>query len=94
MNKWQEYYINKYHDGKMPRTKKGRRNVQMLEKIRSQVIVEFPDFHGANGFIPAHTETFVVTETDCNIPEGRISVTVLLSNLPLWASRECKISTK
>mgnify|MGYP003309420572 CR=1 FL=1 len=94
MNRWQEYYIKKYHNGKMPRTKKGKRNIQILEKIKSKVTVNFPDFYGEYGFVPAHKETFVVTETDCNIPEGRISVTALLINLPLWVSMECKITTK
>ena len=94
MNKWQQYYINKYHNGKMPRSKKGKIDMALLGKIKNQVIVAFPDNYGPDGFIAAHTETFLVTEKDCNIPGGTISVTALLNNIPHWIALECKITTK
>lgn len=84
MNRWQEVYCNEYHNGKMPRTKQGKSDVELLGKIKSQVRVEFPD----------KTETLIVTEDDCDIPNGKISVSVLISNLNLWLSRGYKISTK
>lgn len=94
MNKWQQKYCDEYYNGKMPRSKHGKADMELLGKIKDTVTVEFPDFNGANGFIPAHTDTYVVTEDDCNIPQGRISVTVLISNLNLWISRGYKITTK
>lgn len=94
MNKWQQYYIDKYYNGKMPRSKKGKTDVALLGKIKNQVTVAFPDDYGKDGFKPAHTETFVVTESDCNIPDGKISLTALLNNIPYWISLECKITTK
>ena len=84
MNRWQEVYCNEYHNGKMPRTKQGKADVELLGKVKSQVRVEFPD----------RTETLIVTENDCDIPNGKISVSVLISNLNLWLSRGYKISTK
>ena len=94
MNKWQQKYCDEYYKGKMPRNKQGKADVELLGKIKDTVTVEFPDFNGANGYIPAHTDTYVVTEDDCNIPQGRISVVVLISNLNLWMSRGYKITTK
>ena len=94
MNRWQKVYCDTYHNGKTPRTKQGKADVELLGKIKSQVTVEFPDFNGANGFKPAHTETYTVTENECNMPNGKISVSVLISNLNLWLSRGYKISTK
>lgn len=94
MNKWQKTYCDIHYKGKMPRTKQGKADVELLGKIKSQVIVEFPDFNGANGFKPAHTEIFTVTENDCDIPNGKISVDILISNLNLWISRNYKIYTK
>lgn len=93
MNKWQEKYCNEYYNGKIPRSKKGKEDYEFLGKIKSKVTVEFPEFNGANGIIPAHTDTYIVTENDCNIPEGKISVTILIGNLKLWMSRGYKITT-
>lgn len=94
MNNWQKVYCDTYHNGKTPRSKTGKQDMELLGKIKSQVIVEFPDFTGANGFVPAHTDTYIVTEDDCDIPNGKISVSVLVSNVKLWLSRGYKVSTK
>ena len=90
MNKWQEKYCEEYYDGKMPRSKQGKYEFELLGKIKDTVTVEFPEFNGKS----AHAETYTVTEDDCNIPEGKISVCVLASNLTLWLSRGQKITTK
>lgn len=93
MNKWQEVYVNTYYDGKKPRTKIGKEQFELLGLMKSKVIVHFPDFNGANGFIPAHTEEYIITEDDCDMPNGKISVSVLSGNLTLWKSRGYKIET-
>lgn len=94
MNKWQKKYCDEYCGGKKPRSKSGLAEFNMLGNIKDYVIVNFPDFNGENGFTPAHTETYKVTLDDCDIPNGKISVTVLASNLTLWASRGYTIQTK
>ena len=94
MNNWQRVYCDTYYNGKMPRTAQGKADVALLGKIKSEVVVAFPDFEGVNGFRPAHTETYTVTEKECDIPNGKISVSVLISNLNLWLSRGYKVTTK
>ena len=94
MNKWQKKYCDEYYDGKKPRTKSGKEEFELLGKVKEYVIVEFPGFNDTNGFKPAHTEEYKVTLDDCNIPNGKISVCVLASNLSLWISRGYNIRTK
>lgn len=94
MNQWQEAYCKMHHNGKMPRSKSEKESVELLGQIKSVVIVEFPERTGINGVIPAHTEEYIVTENECNIPEGIISIDVLVSNLKLWLSRGQKIQTR
>ena len=94
MNKWQKKYCDEYYNGKKPRSKVGKEEYELLGQVKEKVIVEFPDFNGANGFIPAHTEIYEVTEDYCNIPEGKISATVLAGNLSLWLSRGYNIKTE
>jgi hypothetical protein len=78
----------------MPRSKQGKVDLELLGKIKSKVIVYFPDFNGINGFQPAHEETYVVTEDKCDMSNGLISVSVLISNLKLWILRGYKIKTE
>lgn len=94
MNRWQKVYCDMYYDGKAPRDAQGKRDVKMLGAIKSKVKVDFPDFKGVNGIIPAHTEVFEVTENESNMPKGKISVEVLVSNINLWQSRGYKIYTE
>lgn len=84
MNKWQKKYCDEYYNGKMPRSKQGKADMELLGQIKETVTVEFAN----------RTETFVVTEDDCDIPNGKISVPVLVSNLNLWLFRGQKITTK
>lgn len=91
MNRWQQVYCDTYYDGKMPRSKNGKADIELLGKIKNSVTVEFPEVPGVK---PARTETYVITENDCDIPHGKISVTVLISNLNLWLSKGQKIITK
>lgn len=85
MNKWQTAYCNEYYDGKKPRTKTGKEKLELLGQVKETVTVEFPD---------GRTETYTVTENDCDMPNGKISVSVLASNLVLWTERGYKITTK
>ena len=61
MNNWQKVYCDMYHNGKAPHSKAGKQDMELLGKVKSKIIVEFPDFTGANGFVPAHTDTYIVT---------------------------------
>ena len=94
MNKWQEYYCNKHYNGGVPKTKTGKESVELLGKVKSVVMVDFPERKVGEETIEAHTEEYIVTEEDCNIPNGTISVDVLVSNLRLWLARGQKITTK
>jgi len=82
LNRWQKFYCQEYHNSKLPKTKAGKEALELLSKVDKTITVEFPD----------HTDTLKVTERTCNIPEGIISVPVLVSNLRLWTSRGLNIS--
>lgn len=84
MNKWQKVYCNKHYKGKVPTTKIGKEEFELLEPIKKTVTVEFP----------SEPKTLIVTENECNIPEGKISVSVLASNLRVWKLLGYKITTK
>ena len=91
MNKYQQKYLDIYYDGKNPRDKAGKEELILLGNLNSDKIrVHFPDFNGANGFRPAHTEEFRVAN-ECDMLKGKISIEVLSSNLRLWASRGYEI---
>ena len=92
MNKWQKVYCDTYYN--IPQTEDGIYDMKLLDGIKDKIAVEYPDFNGINGFVPAHTEILTVTENECDIPNGEISVTVLVSNLKLWKSRGYKIYTQ
>lgn len=94
LNKWQKVYCDTYYKGNFPQTKEGIYDMELLSGIKNKVAVEYPDFDGINGFVPAHTEILAVTENECDIPNGKISVAVLVSNLKLWMSRGYKIYTQ
>lgn len=83
MNRWQQTYCDEYFNGKIPKTKQSKFNVELLGKVKSTITVE----------LPSKTQTFIVTENDCDIPNNKISVRVLVSNLNLWLSRGYKITT-
>ncbi len=91
LNKWQQHYIDTYYDGKMPRSKNGKRELDLLGNVKDAVTVHFPDFNGIHGLIPAHTEKLRVELDKSNIPEGIISVEVLAGNLTLWTDRGYQI---
>lgn len=94
MNRWQQYLIDHEYGGRMPRSKDGKLRVSLLEHVEDEVIVDFPDLEGLHGPIPAHRERFVVTEDECDMPHGKISVRVLASNLKLWFERGYNVLTK
>lgn len=84
MNKWQKKYCDKHYGGNLPRSKQGKEQLELLGAIKDTVTVEFPN----------RTETYIVTEDDCDIPNGKISVSVLASNLVHWKLRGFKVTTK
>lgn len=87
LNKWQKHYINTLYEGKMPRSKCGKRQLELLGYVNESITVHFPDFNGIHGLVPAHEETYRVELDDCNMPEGVISVEALSGNLELWTDR-------
>ena len=94
MNTWQKVYCDTYFGGKKPRSKRDKEVVELLGTVKEKITVKFPDFKGINGFEPAHAETYVVTENECNMPEGKISVSALAGNLRLWLARGYEVTTK
>ena len=91
MNEYQKKYLDIYYDGKQPRSKVGKEELALLGNLRSDKIrVHFPEFNGINGLIPAHSEEYRITD-ECNMPEGKINVETLASNLRLWTFRGHKI---
>ncbi len=91
MNKYQQEYLNIYYDGKKPRNKVGKEELELLGNIKGDKIrVHFPDFNGINGFKPAHVEEYQITDK-CDMPNGKISVEVLSRNLSLWTERGYQI---
>ncbi len=84
MNKWQKVYCEEYFDGKMPRSKQGKVDMELLSSIKNEVII----------YMPNGDKIYTVTENECDIPNGKISVDVLVSNMKLWMSRKIKITTR
>lgn len=93
INVWQKVYRDIYFGGKKPRTKEGIYLDDLLSNVGRTVSVDVPDFNRINGFEPAHTETYIVTEDKCDMPAGLISVRVLASNLMLWLGRGWNVKT-
>ena len=84
MNRWQTKYCNEYFNGKAPNTARGKQDFELLGMVKSTVTVVLPD----------KAVTYIVTEDECDMPNGKISVSVLASNLTFWLSRGYKITTK
>lgn len=93
MNKWQKQYCDEYYKGKTPRDSVGKEEFTLLGDVRSHVCVSFPAFKGLHGETPAHDETYEVTLTECDMPNGKISARVLAANLRLWLSRGYAVKT-
>ena len=93
MNKWQEKYCETYYECKTPNTKLGKEEFEYLGVVGNTVTVHFPDFKGINGFKPAHTETYTITLDECDMPNGKIDVCTLASNLRFWIFRGYEVTT-
>ena len=93
MNRWQEIYVDRVCNGKKPRSKAAQNELKILGSVRNYVVVDFPDFNGLKGLVPAHKETYRVVEDGVDMPNGIIDVRVLATNLILWLSRGYKVST-
>lgn len=94
MNKWQKEYCVTNCGGKLPTSKAGKQIYGLLENIKDSVTVEFPELNQLNGVVPAHTETYAVIIGEDDMPNGKISVATLASNLVLWTNRGYKITTE
>ena len=81
MNRFQEIYINLDCNGEVPDSQKEKTIYDVLGNIKENIIVHFP----------TKNETYQVTENDCDMPNGKISVRVLSRNIPLWTIREYEI---
>ena len=90
LNKWQEAYLRIYYDGKMPRNKEGKKELEVLGGMKEKVIIDFP----AMGEKPAHTEEYIIRDGDCDMPNGYISVEILASNLTYWNFRGFTVRTE
>lgn len=90
MNKWQKIYCDGLYNGKVPKTKRGKEEFELLGNIKSTVTVDFPERNDK----PARTDTYIVTEDDCDIPNGKISVSVLASNLSFWSFNGYKVTSQ
>ena len=87
-NRWQKYYRNTLYGGRMPGSKTGKTEYELLGNVRKTVTVHFPERVLPTGKTePERDEKYTVTLDDCNMPEGRISVEVLSANLTLWTLR-------
>ena len=85
MNKWQQIFIDQWYNGKVPQTKSGRRQVDLLGYMKKHVKVEYGD---------GKVEDLLITEDDVNIPEGKIDVIHLAQNLIFWVDvRGFKVSS-
>lgn len=84
LNRWQLHYIDTCWHGRMPKDRSG---VNRLGLVHETVTVDFPDTNGLNGFVPAHSKTFVVTPDHDDVPNGIIRVRTLVANLDLWEYR-------
>lgn len=93
LNKWQKFYVETYCGGKLPKRNAEVMDLLILDEVKDSVTVHFPEFKSpiASQCHPAEVRTFTVTFTENNMPEGRISVLCLLSNLKLWESRGYEI---
>ena len=93
MNKWQKRYVESLYGGKMPRSKVGKAELELLGNVKESVTIHFPDFNSPvkSQCSPAHDETYKVTLDECDMPKGLISVQVLAGNLLLWTERGYKI---
>ena len=92
MNKWQKVYCDIYYDGKEPKTKRGEK--RHGTSCKNKVIVTFPKIDKFPRFEVDHINTFIVTENDCDMPNGKISVIGLVENLEFWDSRFCIVKTE
>ena len=93
INVWQKVFRDELFGGKKPKGREGIYKDALLAKVGKTVMVEMPDFNSFSGFVPAHTETYMVTKDECDMDHGLISVMVLVSNLALWLDRGLTVKT-
>lgn len=89
MNRWQEIYCKTYYKGKLPMTKVGKEELELLGKVQDEVVVHFPTFVSPieSQCSEAHVEKYIVVEDNGNMSEGTINVAILAGNLKLWTDR-------
>ena len=85
MNRFQQKYCDTCYEGKKPKDKIGKLEFELLGNMKSNRIrvrhpaFSFPGFETS----PERVEELVVNE-ECDIPNGKINVEVLASNLRFW----------
>ena len=94
MNKWQEKYVTKCCGGRKPRSVNGKTELELLGKVKDFVIVDFPNRSTEFGMKPACTERYLVTMSDCDLENGKISVSILANNLRVWLEHGYAVHTR
>lgn len=84
MNKYQKIYCDIYYNGKMPKTKIGKEEFNLLGKCENFVTVNYGEKFGNK------VETYWISD-ECNMPEGKIDVHTLASNLRFWTFKGFEI---
>ena len=80
---WQQCYLDITNQGKLPRSKIGKEKLNLLKPIGDTVTVIFP----ASSNNPARAENYIVSKTNCDVPNHLIDVVTLAANLLLWKER-------
>lgn len=94
MNKWQKKYVEKCCGGRKPRTNDEKTELALLGKVKDYIIIDFPNYSTPDGMVKAHREKYLVTMSDCDIPNGKMSVSILATNLRIWLSRGYSVCTR
>ncbi len=78
----------------MPGDKRGKKQFELLGAVEDTVTVYFPEMKGVNGIKPAHSQTYLVTENRCDMPNGVISAVVLSWQMLGWSNKGYKIDSR
>ena len=88
MNRWQEVFCNIYYEGKVPTSKIGKEEYDLLGEMSGAPVAK------VSVRIPGKAlEVYRITEYDCDMPKGKISVSVLASNLRFWKFRGWEVKS-
>ena len=85
INKWQKKYCEVYYKGKVPKSKIGKYEYDLLGDVKDYVIVTYD-----NG----KRVELEVTLDECDIPNNKINVETLASNLRFWKFNGFLVQTR